>query len=54
MKGARKLPAFNVRMPKQDMDLVKKAAEMNGRSINSEIYQRLMNSLKNEGIVNAL
>lgn len=53
MKGARTLPAFNVRMPKSDMDLVKKAAEMNGRSINSEIYQRLMNSLKNEGLVNA-
>lgn len=53
MKGARSLPAFNVRMPKSDMDLVKKAAEMNGRSINSEIYQRLMSSLKNEGLVNA-
>ncbi|WP_313382801.1 Arc family DNA-binding protein [Pantoea sp.] len=53
MKGARSLPAFNVRMPKSDMDLVKKAAEKNGRSINSEIYHRLMNSLKSEGMVNA-
>ena len=49
MKDARKLPVFNVRMPKSDMDLVKMAAEKNGRSINSEIYQRLMNSLKSEG-----
>ncbi|RUO07977.1 Arc family DNA-binding protein [Enterobacter hormaechei] len=53
MKGARTLPNFNLRMPKADMDLVKKAAEMNGRSINSEIYQRLMSSLKKEGIVSA-
>lgn len=53
MKGARSLPAFNIRMPKSDMDLVKKAAEKNGRSINSEIYQRLMSSLKKEGLVNA-
>jgi len=53
MKGARTLPVFNVRMPKSDMDLVKKAAEMNGRSINAEIYQRLMSSLKKEGIFNA-
>jgi len=53
MKGARTLPNFNLRMPKDDMDLVKKAAEKNGRSINSEIYQRLMSSLKSEGLVNA-
>lgn len=49
MKGARKLPAFNVRMPKNDMDMVRKAAEVNGRSINAEIYHRLMSSLRNEG-----
>lgn len=52
MKGARNLTVFNVRMPKSDMDLVKKAAEKNGRSINSEIYQRLMISLKSERVIN--
>lgn len=50
MKGARALPVFNVRMPKVDMDMVRKAAEKNGRSMNSEIYHRLMNSFKNEGV----
>lgn len=51
MKGARALPTFNIRMPKNDMELVKKAAEKNGRSMNSEIYQRLMESFKNEGVI---
>lgn len=53
MKGARTLPNFNLRMPKADMDMIKKVAEMNGRSINSEIYQRVMASLKSEGLINA-
>ncbi|EOZ7558815.1 Arc family DNA-binding protein [Enterobacter hormaechei] len=51
MKGARALPTFNIRMPKNDMELVRKAAEKNGRSMNSEIYQRLMESFKNEGVI---
>lgn len=49
MKGARALPVFNVRMPKVDMDLVRKAAEANGRSMNSEIYYRLKESLAKDG-----
>lgn len=52
MKGARALPVFNVRMPKCDFDLIRKAAEKSGRSMNSEIYQRLMNSFKNESVEN--
>ncbi|GEM_PF-850710 len=49
MKGARTLPVFNVRMPKSDMDLVRKAAEVNGRSMNAEIYYRLKESLSKDG-----
>lgn len=52
MKGARALPTFNIRMPKNDMELVRKAAEKNGRSMNSEIYQRLMESFRKEEVVN--
>lgn len=51
MKGARTLPTFNIRMPKNDMELIRKAAEKNGRSMNSEIYQRLMESFKKEEVL---
>lgn len=50
MKDARKLPQFNLRWPKEALDLVRKAAEENGRSVNSEIYQRVMESLKQDGV----
>lgn len=50
MQGARKLPQFNLRWPKEAIDLVRKAAEKNGRSANEEIYRRVMDSLKQEGV----
>lgn len=50
MQGARKLPQFNLRWPKEALDMVRKVAEENGRSVNSEIYKRVMDSLKREGV----
>ncbi|EFN6654356.1 TPA: Arc family DNA-binding protein [Escherichia coli] len=50
MKGMSKMPQFNLRWPKEVLDLVRKMAEENGRSVNSEIYKRVMDSLKREGI----
>jgi len=49
MKGARKLPQFNLRWPEEILSLIRKVAEENGRSANAEIYQRVMESLKREG-----
>lgn len=49
MKGASKMPQFNLRWPKGSLDLIRKVAEENGRSVNSEIYKRVMDSLKQEG-----
>lgn len=49
MKGMSKNPQFNLRWPKETLDMVRKAAEENGRSVNSEIYQRVMETLKQEG-----
>lgn len=43
------MPQFNLRWPKEVLDLVRKVAEENGRSVNSEIYQRVMDSFKKEG-----
>ncbi|MDT9430131.1 Arc family DNA-binding protein [Escherichia coli] len=34
-------------------NLVRKVAEENGRSVNSEIYQRVMESFKKEGRIGA-
>jgi hypothetical protein len=42
-------PQFNLRWPKEILDMVRKVAEENGRSVNSEIYQRVMESFKREG-----
>ncbi|PWD58521.1 Arc family DNA-binding protein [Pectobacterium parmentieri] len=50
MQGARKLPQFNLRWPQKDLDLIRKVAEENGRSANTEIYRRVMDSLKREGV----
>ena len=50
MQGARKMPQFNLRWPKEVLDLVRKVAEENGRSVNSEIYKRVLDSLKREGV----
>ena len=52
MKGMSKMPQFNLR-PKEVLDLVRKVAEENGRSVNSEIYQRVMDSFKKEGRIGA-
>lgn len=49
MLGARKSPQFNLRWPQKDLDLIRKIAEENGCSANSEIYRRVMESLKKEG-----
>lgn len=49
MKGMSKMPQFNLRWPKEVLDLVRKVAEENGRSVNSEIYKRVMESFKKEG-----
>ncbi|EKN4841533.1 Arc family DNA-binding protein [Yersinia enterocolitica] len=49
MKGARKLPQFNLRWPVEALTLVKKVAEENGRSTNEEIYRCVMETLKREG-----
>ncbi|EFU0738523.1 Arc family DNA-binding protein [Escherichia coli] len=53
MQGARKMPQFNLRWPKEVLDLVRKVAEENGRSVNSEIYHRVMESFKREGRIGA-
>lgn len=53
MKGMSKNPQFNLRWPKEILDIVRKAAEENGRSVNSEIYQRVMESFKREGRIGA-
>ena len=53
MKDARNLPQFNLRWPKEALDLVRKAAEENGRSVNSELYKRVMDSLIQEGRIEA-
>lgn len=53
MKGASKMPQFNLRWPKESLDLVRKIAEENGRSVNSEIYMRIMESFKQEGRTSA-
>lgn len=52
MQGARKLPQFNLRWPQKDLDLARKAAKGNGRSMNAEIYLRVMESLKRDGFIN--
>lgn len=49
LKGMSKNPQFNLRWPKDVLDLVRKVAEENGRSVNSEIYQRVLESFKKEG-----
>ncbi|EKO3929546.1 Arc family DNA-binding protein [Vibrio fluvialis] len=51
MKGMSKMPQFNLRWPKEDLDLIKRVAEENGRSANAEIYRRVFESLKKEGLL---
>ncbi|HHA1251562.1 TPA: Arc family DNA-binding protein [Enterobacter hormaechei] len=53
MKGASKMPQFNLRWPQRDLDLVRKVAEENGRSVNAEMHRRVMESLKKDGILKA-
>nr|1B28_A Chain A, PROTEIN (REGULATORY PROTEIN ARC) [Lederbergvirus P22]1B28_B Chain B, PROTEIN (REGULATORY PROTEIN ARC) [Lederbergvirus P22]1MYL_A Chain A, ARC REPRESSOR [Lederbergvirus P22]1MYL_B Chain B, ARC REPRESSOR [Lederbergvirus P22]1MYL_C Chain C, ARC REPRESSOR [Lederbergvirus P22]1MYL_D Chain D, ARC REPRESSOR [Lederbergvirus P22]1MYL_E Chain E, ARC REPRESSOR [Lederbergvirus P22]1MYL_F Chain F, ARC REPRESSOR [Lederbergvirus P22] len=53
MKGMSKMPQFNLRWPREVLDLVRKVAEENGMSVNSYIYQLVMESFKKEGRIGA-
>ncbi|MBC3250445.1 Arc family DNA-binding protein [Serratia fonticola] len=53
MQGARKFPQFNLRWEKEFLDLVRAVAKENGRSANAEIYQRVRESLIQEGRISA-
>ncbi|MCS2167537.1 Arc family DNA-binding protein [Scandinavium manionii] len=43
-------PKFNLRIPQEVKEALEKKAAHEGRSMNSEIMKRLMDSLKVEGI----
>lgn len=49
MKGARKLPQFNLRWPADSLILAKKVAAENGRSLNEELHRIFMDTMKKEG-----
>lgn len=49
MKGARKLPQFNLRWPEETLALAKRVAAENGRSLNEELYRIFMEKMKEEG-----
>lgn len=49
MKGARKLPQFNLRWPAESLVLAKKVAAENGRSLNEELHRIFMDTMKKEG-----
>lgn len=49
MKGARKLPQFNLRWPPETLALAKQVAAENGRSMNEELYRMFMDRMKEEG-----
>jgi len=48
---ARSDPQFNLRMPTELKEDIVKAAETSGRSMNSEITQRLEESFSRDGLV---
>lgn len=50
---ARDIPPYGLRMEPELKEILKKLAKREGRSLNSEIIQRLMRSLKSEGALNA-
>lgn len=43
-------PKFVLRIPSEVKDQLEKSAKTEGRSLNSELVKRLMDSLKREGI----
>jgi len=43
-------PKYNLRIPQEVKEALEKKAANEGRSMNSEIIKRLMDSLKGEGI----
>ncbi|HCU2310643.1 TPA: Arc family DNA-binding protein [Klebsiella aerogenes] len=49
MQGARKLPQFNLRWPQESLNLAKKVASENGRSVNEELHRMFMQKMKEEG-----
>ncbi|HHG2156086.1 TPA: Arc family DNA-binding protein [Klebsiella pneumoniae] len=49
VKGARKLPQFNLRWPAGALALAKQVAAENGRSLNEELYRMFMDKMKEEG-----
>ena len=46
-------PKYNLRIPVDLKEEVERAASVNGRSVNTEIVMRLMESLKRDGFLNA-
>ncbi|HGA5424849.1 TPA: Arc family DNA-binding protein [Salmonella enterica subsp. enterica serovar Brunei] len=49
MKGARKLPQFNLRWPQESLNLAKQIAAENGRSVNEELHRMFVQKMKEEG-----
>lgn len=44
-------PKYNLRIPAEVKEALEKVAGSAGRSVNTEIVMRLMDSLKREGVV---
>ncbi len=53
MQGARKLPQLNLRWPQEAVNLAKRVASENGRSVNEELYRVFMERMRKEGKCNA-
>lgn len=51
MKGASKIPPTSIRMPEDLKEALKRAAESEGRSLNSETLKRLERTLKEDGFL---
>ncbi|EPK7512040.1 Arc family DNA-binding protein [Klebsiella variicola] len=45
-----KAPKYNMRIPADVKEAIEKAAEAEGRSINTEMVMRLIDSLKKDGL----
>ncbi|MFP1780325.1 Arc family DNA-binding protein [Lonsdalea quercina] len=44
-------PKYNLRIPAELKELIEKTARNEGRSVNSEIAKRLVDSLKRDGLL---
>ncbi|EBG3700930.1 Arc family DNA-binding protein [Salmonella enterica] len=44
-------PKYNLRIPADVKEIIEKVAKDEGRSVNSEIAKRLMDSLKRDGLL---